>query len=254
MIPYEFHPVADLFPLLDEDGEEFKALVEDIKTNGLLEIIISLDDKILDGRNRYRACLAADIRPQVSRLPDGIDPLSFVVSKNFHRRHLTASQQSEVLLKLREQGMSYRTIANLANVPKSTVARSLDKKAGVPSGTGHNRAITGKDGKSYPATRSKSIKPKHSKFIDPEDEARKATVALTAEKILSTGLKELKTLQNSLKMFDLKEILNALQVFPEGHFYRLEIEDLTPKICNLIANIRNELDTFETALLTTGRG
>lgn len=247
MIPYEFHPVADLFPLLDEDSEEFKALVEDIKTNGLLEIIISLDNKILDGRNRYRACLTAEVDPQVSHLPDGIDPLSFVVSKNFHRRHLTASQQSEVLLKLREQGMSYRTIAKVAKVPKSTVADSL--KPGVRNRTGHNRAITGKDGKSYPATRSsKPPKPKQSKFIDPEDEAKKADTALMAEKILMTGLKQLKILQDNLKMVDLQEIFDALQIFPDGHWYRLEVEDITSKIHDLIASIRNDLDTFEAAL------
>jgi len=50
----EFHEIANIFPLMD--GPEFTALVEDIRNNGLLDPIITHDGKIIDGRNRYRAC------------------------------------------------------------------------------------------------------------------------------------------------------------------------------------------------------
>jgi hypothetical protein len=56
-----FHPLADLFPLME--GIEFDELVADIKLNGLEEVIVMLDDQILDARNRYLACLAADVEP-----------------------------------------------------------------------------------------------------------------------------------------------------------------------------------------------
>ncbi len=54
--PREFHPVANLFPLMS--GKAFDELVADIKNNGLREpILIDREGRILDGRNRYRACL-----------------------------------------------------------------------------------------------------------------------------------------------------------------------------------------------------
>ena len=51
----KFHEYAGLFPLLT--GEEFDALVADIEKNGLIEPVWLYEGKILDGRNRYRACL-----------------------------------------------------------------------------------------------------------------------------------------------------------------------------------------------------
>jgi ParB-like chromosome segregation protein Spo0J len=57
----DFHPLADAFPLLE--GREFMDLSDDIAANGLLNPVIIFEGKILDGRNRYRACLAAGVEP-----------------------------------------------------------------------------------------------------------------------------------------------------------------------------------------------
>jgi hypothetical protein len=93
---YEFHPIANVFPLME--GEEFKVFVEDIKANGLQEPIVIYQDKILDGRNRYRAMVEAKLQ---YRLKDqdfkpytGTKPLEFVISANVHRRHLDTSQRA----------------------------------------------------------------------------------------------------------------------------------------------------------------
>ena len=59
----EFHPVSNLFPLLQ--GEAFQKLVADIQNNALLEpILVDAERRIIDGRNRYLACLQAGIEPR----------------------------------------------------------------------------------------------------------------------------------------------------------------------------------------------
>lgn len=91
-----FHPVAELFPLME--GDEFETLVNDICANGLLEPIwVHPDDgSIVDGRNRYRACIKAQVKPKTRKWSGTGSLVGFVVSVNLHRRHLTASQRAVV--------------------------------------------------------------------------------------------------------------------------------------------------------------
>lgn len=93
----QFHPLANIFPLLD--GDEFGALVNDIRTNGLHEPIVLFEGMILDGRNRYRACAIGGIDARFETY-DGVDPIAYVVSLNLRRRHLDESQRAMVAAKL----------------------------------------------------------------------------------------------------------------------------------------------------------
>lgn len=93
-----FHPLSELFPLMQ--GREFDELVADVKTNGLREPIWTYDGKILDGRNRWRACEVAGLAHRPMRAYEGDDPVSFVVSLNLHRRHLDESQRGMVAAKI----------------------------------------------------------------------------------------------------------------------------------------------------------
>jgi len=88
----EFHKYANLFALIE--GKEFDLLVRDIKANGLNNPIVLYKGKILDGRNRYLACKEIGIEPETKVFNSGGDPLTFVLSENLRRRHLTASQRA----------------------------------------------------------------------------------------------------------------------------------------------------------------
>ena len=94
----EFHSVANIFPLMNQD--ELEALSADIASNGQHEPIWTHEGKIIDGRNRYRACVAAGIEPRY-RAWDGCGSLvAFVLSLNLHRRHLNSSQRAVVSLEV----------------------------------------------------------------------------------------------------------------------------------------------------------
>ena len=94
----EFHKLAAIFPMMGE--EEYQALVRDIERNGLLEPIWLYEDKIIDGRNRYRACLELQIAPQFRTWQGSGSPLAFVLSLNLSRRHLSSSQKAVVALEV----------------------------------------------------------------------------------------------------------------------------------------------------------
>ena len=99
---YPHHPVADIFPLLPP--EELQSLASDIRHHGLQEPVWLWKDEnadiyLLDGRNRVAACEIAGVEPQ-TRWYSGGDPVSFVVSQNLHRRHLTAGQKAAVAAEL----------------------------------------------------------------------------------------------------------------------------------------------------------
>jgi ParB-like chromosome segregation protein Spo0J len=122
--PLTFHPSADMFPLME--GEEFDALVADINANGQHARIVLKDGMILDGRNRYRACLAAGIEPSFAcrAYSDQItNTVAYVISANLHRRHLTQEQKRELIAKLlkAQPEKSDRSIAATAKASPTTV-------------------------------------------------------------------------------------------------------------------------------------
>src|SRR5262249_16985222 len=134
---FRFHPLADIFPLME--GEAFDALVADIKANGLVEPIVILDDMILDGRNRYRACLAAGVEPRTVNGDGWIDdPAAYVITANIHRRHLTADQKRDLIAKLikAQPKKSNNAISKQAKVDDKTVAkvrREMEGRSEIPN-------------------------------------------------------------------------------------------------------------------------
>lgn len=91
----EAHKFANIFPMIE--GNELEVLKNDIKEHGLLSPVVLYEDKILDGRNRFKACKEMGIEPKFEYYT-GDKPLEFVISLNLKRRHLTQSQAGVIAL------------------------------------------------------------------------------------------------------------------------------------------------------------
>ena len=123
----EYHPIANIFPLMEET--EFEYLVEDIRRNGLHEPIYTYEGKILDGRNRELACQKLGITPEYIAYT-GDDPLSYAISMNVARRHLTPSQRACLavdLLPVYEVEANKRMLAGVAPYPGELIPQGRSK-------------------------------------------------------------------------------------------------------------------------------
>jgi len=98
MKKFEQHPLSAAFPGMLP--EVFKELIDDIDQNGVREKIVVFEGKILDGWHRYSACQELKVMKPPMLEYDGDDPVSFVLSKNLHRRHLSAGIRAMILAKL----------------------------------------------------------------------------------------------------------------------------------------------------------
>jgi len=123
------HPAAEIFPLLE--GKDFASLVESIKENGQREPILLLDGLILDGRNRWRACEAAGVKPKTKNWEGG-NPWDFVWDMNAERRHLEPGQKA-MLGALAEEGSAAWMAEREAEREAANKARSETQK-GKPKG------------------------------------------------------------------------------------------------------------------------
>lgn len=120
----DIHPIADLLPPMSPD--EHAALLADIHANGLVEPIALFEGKILDGRHRARACEEAGVEPRYRELPEGIDPLEYVLSENLHRRHLASEQRAAVAV----EADAYRRERDAARERQRAAAEVTNQKLG----------------------------------------------------------------------------------------------------------------------------
>ena len=126
------HPIADVYPRMSKD--EFSELSADIAANGLLvPILLHPDGRIIDGRNRYLACLETGREPRFSKW-DGIGSLADLVQRhNGLRRHLTPSQKAAVAVELEpfyaaEAKARQADNARRHNAPNSAIVRPSEPK------------------------------------------------------------------------------------------------------------------------------
>ncbi|MGH7139552.1 MAG: hypothetical protein ACREHD_27720 [Pirellulales bacterium] len=144
------HPAATLFPLME--GAELDQLVADLRDNGLREEIVLYEGRVLDGRNRLRACELAGVKPRFVEWDGCGSPLAFVLSRNLHRRHLAESQRAIIAARAKEMFKHEATEcvrAHQFGSPSGNAAAwKLDEqKPGVSSACANLRKPIGADGR-----------------------------------------------------------------------------------------------------------
>ncbi len=98
---YGVHPAAKIFPMMEPDA--LNELAQDIKTNGLQQPVVIHDGMVIDGRNRLEACKQGGIEPTYIEWTGKGSVVTWVLSVNLHRRHLTDQQRAMIAARVAEQ-------------------------------------------------------------------------------------------------------------------------------------------------------
>ena len=124
-----FHPAADTFPLLGPIA--IREMAETIKEIGLKEPIVVYDGKILDGRNRYLACLEAGVEPTYVVWDEIGDPYSYVLARNKVRRHQTVGELAMAAAKCAKGTINW----NKAHRKMSRQEKAIEAEGGTANGS-----------------------------------------------------------------------------------------------------------------------
>ena len=95
---FPLSPLTEIFPAWT--AEQLDRLTEDIAAHGLREPLTVWRGRVIDGRHRLQACMAAGVDPVYRFLDDAEDPLAFVIGENALRRHLDETQRAVVAFRL----------------------------------------------------------------------------------------------------------------------------------------------------------
>lgn len=241
----EFHEASELFPMMGKT--EFEELKTDIQMNGLLLPITLADGKILDGRNRFKACSDLGIDPKFERLSDDIDPFCYVWSLNAERRHLPPGQKATIFVYKKEKSEEWQ-MSQLRKREAANRARSEATKA-------QPRSEKGLFGSTGPVSRDTT--PERSRDeISQEARVSPATVAraqaLTSKRpdLAERVRKGEVTLTNALRIAKKEEISEGLQHYRGGRNSTLcQIPEI-PQNCSsktrAISDIQTLIDNGET--------
>jgi len=147
-ISSEFHPIANIFPLLPK--EEISRLADDIKSHGLRNPGRMFEGKLLDGRNRKLACDKAGVKfPTKEFTGSKAEALAFVWSENFCRRHLNPGQAAIAEAKRAKLSAEYAAV--LGEMKQEAKERQAD--GGRKAGRGRPQQVPQQIGEAIPEDR-----------------------------------------------------------------------------------------------------
>ena len=128
----DYHEYANIYRMLPD--KELQALADDIKAKGQLLPITSYEGKILDGRNRHRACEMAGVEPRIEEYA-GDDPLGLIASLNDHRRHDTDNERALVGARMANLKAHRPKLSGSMEHVKEAAAVSIDRAAELSGST-----------------------------------------------------------------------------------------------------------------------
>ena len=120
----ERHPLSAAWG--DMRQNEFAELVDSIGSSGEGVDVILFDGQVLDGWHRYQAALSTNA-PIAWTEYQGHDPISFVITANGTRRHLSATQRAAAMIRCYE----WRTRGR----PKKSAQRADNSETDSPVAT-----------------------------------------------------------------------------------------------------------------------
>jgi 16S rRNA G966 N2-methylase RsmD len=153
----ESHPAADAFPMMDR--KEAADLKNSIRKRGQQVPIILCQGKILDGRNRYKACVELGIKPVTKEFDGDGSPWLWVWDHNAERRHLPAGTKAAIRLDIEEgdEAWASKMAEAKAEADRKRSAATTEQhkvsnpRAGESSGSGSKVTTTIKDHKTRKA-------------------------------------------------------------------------------------------------------
>jgi N6-adenosine-specific RNA methylase IME4/ParB-like chromosome segregation protein Spo0J len=212
-----FHPIAAIFPLIE--GQEFSALVDDVRKHGVREPIWLYDGQILDGRNRYKAAQEAGVAFE-TRMFEGtpVEAIERVWSLNRTRRHMTPSQAAIADARRNEMTDVYAAVRDAAKERHSIAVSESNKRRAnaVPSGEQippmedslqleDEKLLSQIDNSSAPAPKTRDTRAKaagtNAKYIDLADKILKEHPELAAD--IESGKKTLSQVGREIRQQEL---------------------------------------------------
>jgi hypothetical protein len=186
-----FHPLANEFELIDEEG--LLDLAETIAdpSLGLIFDIVRYDGQILEGRNRYIACLISGTRPRVVDLDPEADPAflaNYVDACNIHRRHDTvftlARKRRERLERIAAHRVAGRSLRDIAMIERISVTRVRDdlekaKALEIPCEPAGGK-VEASNGRTVKAKQNRKPKAEEKPPAEPESEPESESEEFTA--------------------------------------------------------------------------
>jgi ParB-like chromosome segregation protein Spo0J len=117
---YEFHELSNIIPVpLPEDYENLKSSIQNLGFKSEFGVIWLLDGKIIQGRQRYKACLELNIEPKFKEFseeyPDKVKDNKFITkwiwALDTARRHLSEADKYTIMRRLQDRGWTQKEIA-----------------------------------------------------------------------------------------------------------------------------------------------